>query len=328
MVTSSRNQALVEGAFFAALTVVLGLMGLYLPPLLFVTSLLMPLPLAVLVRRRDLRLGLMALVVASALMFILFGRPLTVLMLVLQSGPLGLLLGLLFKNRVPAGPGIIASSVVAAAMTVLTFLIAFWITGINPFAVGEEMRRTMEQAMEWYRQSGWVDESALREMEASAEQLVRLVALLLPANLVIWSIISAYITYALTRLVFIRIGYEVTPLPTFSQWRFPWYIIWGGIAGLALTLLGDQFKVAALNAAGKNILYVMGFLHFILGLSVATYFIKNWKIAKGLKYLIVALVALYWPFALSVILTMGVMDPIMNVRRLPTDGETTKGGKR
>lgn len=327
MVTNSKNQALVEGAFFAALMVVLGLMGLYIPFLLFITTLAMPIPLAVLVRRRDLRLGLMALIVASALMFILFGRPLTVLMLVLQAGPLGLLLGLLFKNRVSAGPGIIASSVVAAAMTVLTFLIAFWITGINPFAMGEEMRRSMEQAMEWYRQAGWLDESALREMESTVQQLVRLAALLLPANLVIWSVISAYITYALTRLVLMRIGYDATPLPSFSQWRFPWYVIWGGIAGLALVLLGDELKMEGLGAAGKNILYVMGFLHFILGLSVATYFIKNWKIAKGLKYLIVGLVALYWPFALSVLLTLGVMDPIMNVRRLPTDGGTTKGGR-
>lgn len=327
MVTNSKNQALVEGAFFAALTVVLGLMGLYIPPLLFVTTLLMPLPLAVLVRRRDLRLGLMSLLVASALMFILFGRPITVFLLILQSGPLGILLGLLFKNRVSAGPGIIACSVVAAAMTVLTLLISFWITGINPFAVGEEMRRSMEQVVEWYRRAGWVDESALRELEAGTRQMTRLVALLLPANLVIWSVISAYITYALTRLVFIRINYEVTPLPPFSRWKFPWYIIWGGITGLALTLLGDEFAIPGLGAVGKNILYIVGFLHFILGISVATYFVKNWKIARVLKYLIVGLVALYWPFALSVLLTLGIMDPILNVRRLPADGETTRGGK-
>ncbi|GBF32488.1 hypothetical protein DCCM_0684 [Desulfocucumis palustris] len=325
MVPYSGNRALVEGAFFAAITVVLGLLGLYIPPLLFFTTLLMPIPLAVLVRRRDLKLGLMALAVAAALMFMLFGRPLTVLLLIIQSGPMGLLLGLLFKNRVSAGPAIAAASVVAVVTTVLTFLISFWVTGINPFDMGEEMKQSMDRALDWYTQSGLVDAAAREQFRESMEQMARLFALLLPANMVIWSLISTYITYALNRLVLIKLRYETTPLPSFSRWKFPWYVIWGGILGLGTLLLGDELKIAGMATLGKNIIYVMGFLHFILGLSVFTYFIKRWKIARGFKILIVVMVGIYWPFALSVMLTLGVMDPVMDLRRLGRD-DTTKGG--
>lgn len=326
MVSYSGNRALVEGAFFAAITVVLGLLGLYVPPLIFLTTLLMPVPLAVLVRRRDLKLGLMALVVAAALMFMLFGRPLTVLLLMIKSGPMGLLLGLLFKNRVSAGPGIAATSLLAALATVLTFGITFWITGINPFAMGEELRRSMDQALEWYSRSGLLDQKTLGEVRTSMEQTARLFIMLLPANLIIWSIISASITYAVTRVALLKLRFDVTPLPPFSRWRLPWYVIWGGIAGLSLTLLGEEIVQQDLAALGKNILYVMAFMHFTLGISVFTFYVKKWNVSRVVKFFIVALVVLYWPLALSVIMTLGVLDPIMDLRRLSNHGDTTKGG--
>jgi uncharacterized protein YybS (DUF2232 family) len=326
LVPYSGNRALAEGAFFAAITVVLGLLGLYLPPLLFLTSLLMPVPLAVLVRRRDLRLGLMALAVAAGLMFILFGRPLTVLLLLIKSGPMGLLLGLLFKNRVSAGPGISAASVLAALTTVLTFLITFWITGINPFAMGEEIRHSMGQVMEWYSKSGLLDQKTLAEIKTTLEDTAKIFVMLLPANLVIWSIISACITYAAARVFLFKLHFEVTPLPPFSHWRLPWFVIWGGIAGLSLTLLDDYIALKGLSVVGINILFVMGFVHVALGVSVFTFFVKKWHVAGWIKFLVIILVTLYWPAALSVTLTLGVLDPIMDVRRLVNHGDTTKGG--
>lgn len=317
VVADNRSRALTEGALFAAITVVLGLLGLYFPFFFFISIIVMPLPLAVLVRRHDLRLATMALLVASVLLFILAGRPLSVFLLVLQTGPMGLLLGLLFKNGVPSGVSVVAATIMAAGLTVLSFLTAFFVTGVNPFVMGNEMFRTMDETIKWYQSMGWVDNVSAEELKAAMEQSARLVVMLLPANLMIWSGISAYLTYLSGVLVFKRLGYSVKPIPPFSRWRFPWHLVWGIIAGLSLMLLGDERGLASVSDVGKNILYIIVFIYFIQGLSVLTFFLKNWKIAKFLKFTIVVIFFLYWPFALSVLFTMGLMEPFLNVRRLP-----------
>jgi len=322
LVPYSGNRALVEGAFFAAITVVLGFLGQFVPLL----PLLMPVPLAVLVRRHDLKLGFMALAVAVALMFMLFGRPLTVLLLVIQSGPVGLLLGLLFKNRVSSGLGIAVTSIMGVVTTVLVLAISFWLTGISPFAMGDEMHRSIEQALKFYQRNGLLDNAQLQMMKASMEQAINFVVQLIPGILVTASIMSSFITYALTHFILVKMQFETVPLPPFSRWKLPWYVIWGGIAGLSFILLGDEIALASLATVGKNILYVMGFVYFILGVSVFIFFMKKWNIARPVKFLIVALVVLYWHVALSMMLTLGVIDPVMDLRRLSKHGDTTKGG--
>lgn len=322
----NKNKVLIEGAFFAALAAVLGLMGLYIPPLYFLTSLLVPLPLAVLVKRHDLVTGLMALVVTTFLLFIFFGEPFTVLILIIQFGPLGLLFGILFKNHVPAGPSIAAGSMMAVLLAVVTIALTFWITGINPFAMGQEMKQTMEQATSWYARAGIVDAEGEQQLQEFTEQMVRLVPVFIPGSLMVWAMISTLITYLITRAVLIRLNYSVPPVPPFSHWRYPWYSLWGVIIGLVLVLAGDQWGLTLLDNIGKNILYVFAFAFFVLGLSVLSFFMKRWQIMPLVKVIIAIVAVLYLPFFGLGIMIMGMLDPVLNGRRLPVEGE--KGQER
>lgn len=323
---SNKNKALTEGAFLAAMAAVLGLMGLYIPPLYFITSLLVPLPLAVLVKRHDLVTGLMAWAVTSFLLFIFFGEPFTVLLLVIQSGPLGLLLGILFKNHVPAGPSIAVGSIMAALLTIITVTLTFLITGINPFAMAQEMKESMEQATAWYARAGLVDAQGEQQLQEFTEQMIRLVPVFIPGSLVVWSLISALFTYLLTRAVLIRLNYSVPPVPPFSQWSYPWYSLWGVVIGLGLMLVGDQWGLAVVSNIGTNILYVFAFAFFVLGLSVLSFFMKRWRVMPLVKVIIAIVALLYLPFFGVGIMIMGMLDPILNGRRLPVTEE--KGQER
>jgi uncharacterized protein YybS (DUF2232 family) len=323
--SSVKNKALTEGAFFAAFAALLGLIGLYVPPLYFFTTLLVPLPLAVLVRRHDLVAGLKALAVTTFLMFIFFGEPFTVLILVIQFGPLGLLLGALFKNHIPAGPSIAASSIMAAFLTVVTIALGFWITGINPFAMGQEMRQAMEQAGNWYARAGLVDAESEQQLREFSEQMISLLAVLLPGSLAVWALTSALLTYLIARAVFIRLNYSVPPIPPFSHWRYPWYSLWGITVGLGLVLAGDQWGLDLVGNIGANILYVFAAVFFVLGLSVLSFYLKRWQVMKLVKVIIIITAVLYWPFAVVGIITMGVLDPIFNSRRLPPADESGPG---
>lgn len=321
MASESNHQALVEGAFFAALTTIIALVGLYMPPLYIVTSLLTPLPLAVLVRRRDLKTGFMAMLVAGALLFMLFGRPVAVVLLIIQMGPLGLLLGLLFKNYVSAGFSVVIAGLFSAVLLVASLLFSFWLTGINPFIMGPEMAQSMDQVINTYKQAGILDQTGEKEARLIIENFIRFMNLLLPGILVMSSIVSTFVTYLINRQVLLRLGYNVPVLPPFSRWRFPWYSIWGIILGLSLILAGDSLGMTVMNTTGKNLLLVVGFIYTILGLSVASYFIKGWKIARPVKIIMVVMAFLYLPFMFSVLLTLGVMDTLLNTRRLSENNE-------
>ncbi|HHW43175.1 MAG TPA: YybS family protein [Desulfotomaculum sp.] len=325
--TSLQRRALVEGAFFAALTVIIALIGLYLPPLFFVTVLFTPLPLALAVRRHNLKTGAMAMVVAGLLLFMLAGRPVTVLLLMIQTGPLGLLLGLLFKNRVRAGPGLALAAAAAVLLTLTGFGVAFGLTGINPLVVGPEMRGVMEQVLQWYQERGLVDANAARELRYMMDEGIRLVSILLPANLVVWSLVSVFITYAAAQRLFHRMGYPVAALPPFNRWRYPWYMLWGLILGLGLVIAGDTPGYGGLSTAGKNILYVSGFLYLVQGLSVAAYYYGRWPLSRMVKLLLLAMLVLYWPFVTVALVTLGVLDSIWNIRRIGQKDQE-KGGRR
>lgn len=321
MASESNHQALVEGAFFAALTTIIALVGLYMPPLYILTSLLTPLPLAVVVRRRDLKTGFMAMLVAGALLFMLFGRPVAVVLLIIQMGPLGLLLGLLFKNYVSAGFSVVIAGLFSAVLLVASLFFSFWLTGINPFIMGPEMAQAMDHVINTYKQAGILDQAGEKEARLLIENFIRYMNLLLPGILVMSSIISTFVTYLINRQVLLRLGYNVPALPPFSRWRFPWYSIWGIILGLSLVLAGDSPGRTLMSATGKNLLLVVGFIYTILGLSVASYFIKGWKIARPVKIIMVVMAFLYLPFMFSVLLTLGVLDTLVNTRRLSENDE-------
>ncbi|OAT80866.1 YybS family protein [Desulfotomaculum copahuensis] len=321
-----KNQSLVEGAFFAALTTLVALLGLYVPPLYPVAGLAGPLPLAVLVCRRDLRTGVLALLVAAVLLFFLFGRPLTVLVLVIDFGPLGLLLGLLYKRRTSAGLSVAAAGVAAALLTLVTALITFRVTGINPFVTGPEMRRSMEQVLAWYQQHGMLNAAAGQQLKQAMDQALHLMSTLLPANLIVWSLVSAGITYMLGRLVLKRLGFKVVPLPPLHRWQLPWYMIWTLIPGLSLLLAGESPGQRILMVLAENLLFVAGFVYLIAGVSVTAFYIRRWARTRLFKYLLLFLIVLYLPYALVALCTLGLSDSLLNIRRLsgPAKGEDKK----
>ncbi len=319
MDTYFKKPSLAEAALFTAILAVIGLMAIYIPLLSFAMILVMPAPLAILVCRQNIKQGFLSFIVAAIVLFILCGNPLAIMILLIQAGPLGLLLGLLFKNNVTSGKGIAATSVVAVLTTVLTLLLGFWFTGINPFVMSNEMMDSMEQAIKWYTDMGMFSENEMGQAKESLEQMMTLFALLFPGNMVIWSIISAYLTYVLTRLCLVKLNLQVLPLPPFSRWFMPWYGIWGAILGLGSVLLASEFDSSILDAIGKNLLYVMGFLYCILGIAVVAFYFKKWKTFIGLKIIIVVLIVFYGPF---ILILLGVLDPIFDLRRLARKKDT------
>gem|GEM_PF-560349 len=329
MTAGHLNRSAAEFALFSAAFLIPALAWVYLPVLAVLAALVMPVPLALLVRRQDLRRGLVALLLLLAVLSAVTLKPYLALVIVMQTGPLGLLLGLLFKNHVSSGKTLVTAVAFSLVLALGMFLFTYLLTGSSPFTLNERQsyvfdqeRRLLTQMFGQGGTTGELDPDTLREMQSAIDQVEVLWPVISASSVLIWFMASAALSCRITRRVMIRYGHSVpAPLP-FSRLRLPWYTIWGVIAGLALLLGGDQAGSPGLATAGKVLLLVTGFLLAAIGGSVHAHYLQRWKVAWPFKLISLIILAVYLPLTLMVLATTGVIDCIWNIRRLTPDGRT------
>lgn len=306
------TRAMVDGAFMAGITAVLGLIGMFIPPLFTIISIIMPLPLAVLVRRRNLKVGMMALIVTGLLMIILYPDPMLVLIMFIQFGPLGLVLGLLFKNYVSPGHALLTASLVSAIAALIVIALSVAVTGLSLELIQTSLYKLLDEFFAMYKEIGYPVPPEQQEMMRAA---IKTSVLLLPATYFIYVVGSTALTYLLGGKVLRRLNYKVNALPPFSKWRLPWYSIWGLIIGLIFLMLGKQLQLNSLQTIGQNFLMVFLFTFFIFGLAVVAYFYKAVTLPRPFKMILLVLMILYSTMMYPAIIILGVFDTIFNLRR-------------
>jgi len=313
-----KTRGLLEWVVLTVLVAFTGLAGMFLPSLYFLSIILMPLPVTLLVLRLDARYGILGLAAGGFLMLFAGQEPVSVLVMVIHYGLLGIVFGLLFKNGVSSGKSLLAGVSAAAFLAIISVVLVYALTKENPLVLGQENRRILEEWAAVNRQMRGF-EGMLPERQAELyENLINIFELLIPGQLVVASATSAAITYFLNRFVLERLlKYRLPLLPAFSAIYLPWYSIWGLIAGLGLLLLGDQFALPLLSKTGKNILFVLSNVYLVFGLSVVAYFSGKVKLALPLKVIFLFLAFSYLPFSIAILLLLGAADPLVNFRRLP-----------
>jgi uncharacterized protein YybS (DUF2232 family) len=290
LAAGEKTGGLLEWVVFTALTAVTGLAGIFIPSFYFLATVLMPLQAILLFLRLDARYGVLGLAAAGFIMLFAGPEPAAALIVIIRFGLLGIVFGLLFKNHVSSGKSLIAAFSVSVVLTIVSVTVIFALTGENPLVLAQEDRRLLEQEWTALGQQIKVFKSMLPEgQEDFGKYLVNLFEFYIPGQLVVSSVISAALTYMLSRIVLERLQFSLPQAPLFSTMYLPWYSIWGLIAGLGLTLLGDQFTLSLPAKAGKNILFVLFNVYLALGLSVAVFYYRKIKMALPLKKIILFL---------------------------------------
>lgn len=319
MTTGDKTRALSEWAFFTSLAVTIGLAGIYLPPLYFLATVFLPLPVLLLVLRLDTRYGVLGLAAAGLFLLILVPEPMAALILIIHYGMLGILYGLLFKNHVSSGKNIAAGLLGTAFLALLSVALIIVLTGQNPFVLGQESRRMAEQWLAANQSSGAFNGVPPEWQGDFGENMIRIFELFIPGQFIVTSAAAAAFTYFLARAALRRLNFFLPPPPVFTRMFFPWYSVWGLIIGLGLTLAGDHFALQLAAKIGKNILFILFYVYLALGLSVTVYFARRVKLAGPIKIVLLFLALVYFPFSTAAVLTLGVVDPLINFRRLPAE---------
>lgn len=310
MTHPQRVRPLIEGAILALITAILGALAIYFLPVKFLVDFVWGIPIILIIKRYDLRLGLLTLITTFFITWI-FTEPVTTMLLIVELAPLALAFGLLFKYETSPGTNLFVGSLVSIVSTVLTILGFSYIAHINMLPTEQALRMQMEQTVSVYNQLGLIDKA---QANILIDTSVKLMLTLFPSALAIASILRSLFTYIVAVKVLGKLNYEIRPLPPFREWRLPWYSVWAVIIGLGMSLIGDQFKLAVVSAIGKNIIFIVVPVFCIIGISVAAYFLYAWKIPSWAKVLLVVTSIINLSGSIILFTFLGMFDPVVSFR--------------
>ncbi|WP_227763046.1 YybS family protein [Zhaonella formicivorans] len=312
--------ALVEGAVLAAIATILGLVGLFLPPLSLLTNFLWPIPLIVLCLRHDLRTGILAFIVTT-LLLMMFATPFRGLSLALEFGIMSLIYGLAFKKNWPVGRTVFYGALAAVTGTVLVIGLSILLVGFSLDQMRQEMMAMLDTAIEMYRQMGILDRMAQQGMteeklRAIFSQAAALSISLIPGVMIVSSLATALASFLLSRIILRKMRISLPAIPPFTTWRLPWYFIWGFILGLGSLLLGDYYQIDTLKLVGQNVLAVYFPVFFLIGLAILKFYMQKFNLKPVFRLAIAFVVLMYLPVAAFSLAFLGMFDTLFDYRKL------------
>lgn len=310
MTQQQRVSPLVEGAFLAVITAIMGALAIYFLPVKFLVDYVWAIPLIIIVKRYDLRAGLLTLVITFIITGILT-EPVNTILLGIELAPLALVYAVLFKREFSPGVILVTGVVVALLSDLATILGYLYLAKIYIIPTEQALSMQAQQFAQLYTKLG-MDATQAKQL---AESAVRMTIALIPSSLAIASVFRAFLTYIVATKVLRRFKYKVGRLPSFSEWKLPWYFVWPLIIGLIMSLAGDQFNISTVAMIGKNLVFAVLPIYFLIGLAVFISFIKSWVIPSWIKALLVVMAVINWTGTLVLLILIGIFDPLISFRR-------------
>ncbi|MGQ9621995.1 MAG: YybS family protein [Candidatus Caldatribacteriaceae bacterium] len=290
----------VEGAFLAALTVLLYLASVYIPVLGIFVSFLCPLPVMFLVIRWDVQRGMLAACVASILVLFLAG-PMQALTCLVGFTLLGIVMGLTIRRGYNLFEVIALNTGVSLLSKLILLGIALLVMGRNPLA---ESLSLLEETI---KKTAWIAANL-----PNSRELLEYLKLIIPAVLVVASLFDTACNFLLGRWVGKKIGLSFPDIPPFSAFSLPKSVFWAFVLGWVLILFGGS---STLGKIGMNVQMVTQLLFLLQGLSLVYYFLERYIHSKLVRVGIL-LFLLFQPFFSFLLSWLGVFDVFLDLRKL------------
>lgn len=313
------SKALAEIAMMVALSVIMGIIGQYVPIFSIIGLLFFPLPTAILVLRRGLKAGIIA-VICTAVILCLFINIFAVIIMVFSYLLLGLFLGYAFLKGYKPMLTITVGTFISALGMILNLLLSSFLAGLPLTEIYVMFEESVDMFTDMMVNTyGNNLDTLLNGMtiEQYKEALLESTLRIAPAGLILCAIGGTALFYIIFTAILRRLNYKIQPLPPFSQWRMDWRMVWGIIIGLFLNLLGAKLDNQILSSIGQNLLVMYYILLFVFGVSLIIWLIKHSKIDSTFKIIIAVLlvVLLINNTGFFIIILLGLFDPILDIRK-------------
>lgn len=334
-------RGLTEGAVLAALVALFAIAARYFPVFSFVSILVCPLPLTLLVIRQGLRVALLAAAV-SAVIGAMVAGPLTGAAILISFAPVGIVIGLGVRQGRSATAIVFAGSMAAIISSVVNLGLLLAIADVNPFTqMFQAMEQGLENAVRVNERLGF-DRGQTEQFVAQMRLALELLPRVVPLLLVIGGVFSAWATYQFGRFALRRLGQHLPALPPLSTWRVPGWFLWavplgavlvwyarsspvpptvpdhtlrmlppGDVAAIFRTVVS---RYPLVEAVGLN-LSVLGQMVFsLLGLVVAWVLMARYRLPSWLRWFII-MYAFFIPLLGLASFVLGLADAAFNLRQ-------------
>jgi uncharacterized protein YybS (DUF2232 family) len=318
---SYNTRAIIEAGLITALIVVIMLINVYVPIFSLFGTFILPIPITLLYIRQNYKVTLGALIVSAILIAMLYD-PLSSLTSSILFGITGITLGYCVKHDKKVSFTIL---VLAIALSIGTIIdMSIYVTLIDKRGIVafindniKTIKDSINMTKDIYTKLG-----VSSQQFAPIEKMIQVINAdfmlkLIPAAIIITSVISAYLNYIITKSILKRLRYDMKEMTPFNELyinnRIGSFVILIMIIGLLLSrnkiYLGEYFSTSSQ--------FILQFMLIIDGLSLADYYMKNkFNISKGFRILV--LVFTVFSQLSLVYIFAALADMIFDFRRLDT----------
>ncbi len=311
---NSRVRMTVEGGLLAAITVILCLGSIYLPVFGVFIEFFCSVPIAILTVRQGEKIGLAAVFVSLALLFIFVG-PIIAVRVTMMFGMCGLIFGACLRRELSATKSFIPLVIMSFAAQIFSVAMLYVVLNIDYAAENSKLlTESLERSLRVYESLG-VDTSTLGLSKEKIESTAQMIIVLTPLILFLVALLSATGTYITTRIFFRKLRMKFpAPMPPFSQWRFS--IFFAYLAGFAAigVYWGEEWASALLYFVSTNAFFFAALVGAIQGLAVLSFVMNHYKISKMFRVLIFAIFILNFVL-LQFIALIGFFDMLFDYRK-------------
>ena len=303
----------IEGGLLVAITVILGLISVYVPILGMFVEFFCAVPLTVLTARQGAGKGFSALIVAFILLMMLIG-PLFALRLTLSYGVCGIALGWCVRKNFGAVKIFFATLIVASAAQIVSLALLLVIMDVNFIETQIELvRESFAESFAMYESMG-VDKTRIAEAKGQVEPALQTISMLVPTLIMLTSLINAAAVWFTAKWIFPKLQLKLPTFPAFAEWKFPPIFLYIAAFGAIGIYWGFTRGWTMIYEVSINLTLISMLIGLVQGLSLLSFVFDRHNVSKFLRWLCYALIMLNMFFAQLVAIT-GLIDMLFDYRK-------------
>lgn len=303
----------IEGGLLVAITVILGLVTVYVPLFGMFVEFFCAVPAAVLTARQGAGKGLTALVVTFILLMMLIG-PLFAVRLVLSFGICGVALGLCVRKNFGAIRIFLTTLTVASAAQILSLILLLAIMDVNFIETQiEVVRESFAESFKMYESMG-VDKTQIAAAKEQVEPALQTLALLMPTLIMLSALINSLAVWFTSKWIFPKLQLKLPMFPPFAEWKFPPIFLYTAAFGAIGIYWGFTRGWTQIYEVALNLTVISMLLGFVQGLSLMSFVFDHYNVSKFLRRLFYVIVILNMFFMQLVAIT-GLVDMLLDYRK-------------
>lgn len=306
-----KDNKIFETIFIIAIATTFLLIGIYyIPWIMF----LYPIFFIVLGVRNGVIYNIISLIISSLSIGIMIDI-ISGILVFLTFAPLSIGLNYIIKKRRKSFESIAISTIILLFSFLLVINIMGDMSGVDIInQIEDSFTQTLNSQIEM-----------LKDMDLSAYEVLKIrdvlensvdyVILIIPAIIIIFSLIVAYLNYLISSLILRRLGYGIVSIPKFAKFKLPNNVLLGtGIMFLGAFII-KALELFYYETILLNVTVIASFMFFTQGLSVIDYKLAKKKLRRIPRVFIILFFTIILPLG-WLISFIGILDVIMDFRKL------------